>query len=50
MQCIDLMILYSYRAVMSRKDAGFVAQLNSDRIGKTLIGIEIEVISVMHVM
>jgi len=50
MQCIDLMILHSYRAVMSRKYAGFVAQLNSDQIGKMLVGIEIEVISGMNVM
>ena len=48
MQCIDLMILHSYRAVMSCKEAGFVAQLNSDRIGKTLVGSE--VVSVMHMM
>jgi len=48
MKCTDLMILHSYRAVMSRKDTGFVAQLNSDPIGKTLVGSE--VVSVMHMM
>jgi len=44
------MILYLYRAVISRKDAGFVTQLNLDQIGKTFIEIEIKVVSVMHMM
>ena len=50
MQCINWMILHLDRAVMSHKDTGFVSQLNSDRIGKTFVGTEIEVVSVMHII